>query len=79
MSPRPSRRLLIGALPDDLLLAEVAYHLAVTKQTVDNWRRGLGVGSAGPLPAYRCPHTGRWLVPTDGLRRWLGLLPGEGL
>lgn len=72
---KPSRRLLIGALPAELSLAAVAFELGVTKNTIDNWRRfGRGRG-APPLPASRCPFTGRWLVPLEPLRQWLGLVP----
>ena len=66
---RISRRLFIGALPPELTLATVAYELEVTKNTIDNWRRR----ADNPLPAFRCPSTGRWLVPLEGLREWLGL------
>lgn len=67
---RPSRRLVIGALPSELTLGKVALNLGVTKNTVDNWRKR----PKNPLPAYR-NERGVWMVSTAMLRVWLGLDP----
>ena len=71
---RPSRRLLFGALPPELTLAQVARECGVSKVAVWKWR-----GRANnPLPSYQDPAgTGRWLVALVALRQWLGLDPEE--